>query len=375
MSILTAGPRIGAVDIVVGSSDPGPEWDVFMASHPAGHLMQSRAWARVKQDTGWEPIYLRLETEGRMCAGALILRRTVPGIALSLLNIPRGPVLAWDDSGLVEAFASGLQQVARDQKAFLIQSDPAIPQDHVEAHEALMRMGFHREQKHGIFRIAQPIRVMRIPMDRYGGPPGLMAALSRKVRYSIRHAEKQGVVVVPRTDREALQAFYRLLCDTAREKGFAVRGFRFHEAIWRNCIQTGSGEYLFAEHQGRLLAAIQVLRFGKMAWYMYGASVTENRNLRATYLLQWTGISRSWDAGCLCYDLRGVHSADPKPEDPEYGVYAFKRNFGSELVCLLGEYDLVIRPQAYSTWRWLERAVQKPVAWALHLRQKLGGLL
>jgi lipid II:glycine glycyltransferase (peptidoglycan interpeptide bridge formation enzyme) len=135
------------------------------------------------------------------------------------------------------------------------------------------------------------------------------------------------------------------------------------------------GEYLFAEHQGRLLAAIQVLRFGKMAWYMYGASVTENRNLRATYLLQWTSISRSWDAGCHCYDMRGVHSAEPKPEDREYGVYAFKRNFGAELVCLLGEYDLVIRPRTYSTWRWLERAVQKPVAWALHLRQKLGGLL
>jgi len=43
------------------------------------------------------------------------------------------------------------------------------------------------------------------------------------------------------------------------------------------------------------------------------------------------------------------------------------------MVCFLGEYDLVVRPAAYRTWRVLERIVQEPAAWALRLRQRVLG--
>ena len=170
-----------------------------------------------------------------------------------------------------------------------------------------------------------------------------------------------------------MRIFHRLLQDTGQRKEFPVRGFRFHEAIWRHCVQTGQGEYLFAEHQGQIVGAIQVLWFGPRAWYMYGASIAENRSLMATYLLQWAGITRSWAVGCRCYDMRGVYAAKPKPEDPDYGVYYFKRKFNAELVSFLGEYDLVSKPWAYAAWRWVEGAIQRPAELALRLRRKVGG--
>ncbi len=372
MPILTVGESVGKLNTVVGSEDPGERWDAFVANHPNGHLMQSRAWARVKQDTGWQSLFLQLEKGGQVCAGALILRQQIPGIGVSLLYIPRGPVLAYDDVDIVETFRTALHQVAKDQGAFLIQTDPAVPQDRKEAHAALERIGFCRQAKHGLFRIAQPIHVMRIPLDRYGGAQGLLAALPRKTRYGIRLAERKGVVIVPRVDREAVVMFHHLLVKTGHRKGFAVRKFRFHEAIWHRCVQAGLGEYLFAEHEGRVVAAILVLQFGPIAWYMYGASVAEDQKLMPTYLLQWTGISRAWASGCRCYDMRGVHSVDPKPEDPEYGVFAFKRKFNAEIVSFIGEYDLVVRPRAYRAWRVMERATQRPAELVLRLHQKLG---
>jgi lipid II:glycine glycyltransferase (peptidoglycan interpeptide bridge formation enzyme) len=138
-------------------------------------------------------------------------------------------------------------------------------------------------------------------------------------------------------------------------------------------VQPDFGEYLFAEHEGRPLAAIQVLRFGPRAWYMYGASTEEERHLMPTYLLQWEGICRAWAAGCRCYDMRGVSSGNPQPDHPDYGVYDFKRKFNAELVRFLGEYDLVVRPRPYAAWRRLEAAAQGPAAWAFRLRQRLGG--
>lgn len=357
---------------VFGIKDPGETWDEFVAGEPTGHLMQSRAWARVRQDTGWQPIFLRLEDESKIRAAALLLRRGIPGTRLSVLYIPRGPVLDWADTEGVEALGAALYQVAQEQGAFVVQTDPAVPQQREDVHAALTRIGFRREAKHGLFRISQPLRVMRIPLDRYGGPDGLLAALAKKTRYGLRVPAREGVDVVRRTDHDALLAFHRLLWEAGRSKSFPVRSLRFHEAIWRWCVNGGLGEYLFAEREGRLLAAIQVLRFGATAWYMYGASTEVDRHLMPTYLLQWTAIRRAWADGCRCYDMRGVYSATPKPEDPEYGVYEFKRKFNAELVCFLGEYDLVIRPRAYTAWRRLERAAQRPAAWAFALRQQLG---
>jgi lipid II:glycine glycyltransferase (peptidoglycan interpeptide bridge formation enzyme) len=291
---------------------------------------------------------------------------------MGLLYMPRGPVLDWSQAEQVEQFAGALRQVACEQGAFLVQADPAVPEERGDVHAALTRMGFQRVEKQGLFRILQPVHVMRIPVERYGGPEGLLAALPHKSRYNIGLAKRKGVVIVPRTDRDALRIFHQLLLHGGRRKGFPVRSFRFHEAVWRHCVQTGLGEYLFAEHGGRVLGVIQVLRFGPTAWYMYGASTGEDQHLMASYLLQWAGISRSWAAGCRCYDMRGVVSAKPSPEDPEYGVYEFKRRFNAELVSFLGEYDLVISPRVYTSWRWLERAVQRPAAWSFRLYQKLG---
>ncbi len=358
---------------LVCREDPGDAWDAFVAAHPAGHLMQSRAWARMRRDTGWRPLFLRLEDAGEIRAAALVLRHGLPGTGLSLLYLPRGPVLDYGDRAAAEAFGAALRRLAEEQHAFMVQADPAVPEEREDAHQALTQMGFVRQEKQGLFRILQPRWVMRIPVDRYGGPEGLLAALSHKTRYNIGLAGRKGVVVVPRTDGEGCRAFHRLLWAAGRSKGFPVRGLGFHEALWRRCVQPGLGEYLFAEHQGRLLAAIQVLRFGPTAWYMYGASTDEDRNLMPTYLLQWEGIRRSWAAGCRCYDMRGVHSATPHPEDPEYGVYDFKRKFNAEMVRFLGEYDLVVRPRAYAAWRRLEAAAQRPAAWAFRLRQRLGG--
>lgn len=372
MPAVTQGTGVGSLRLVVGADDPGEQWDAFVAAQPTGHLMQSRAWAGVRKDTGWRALFLRLEDTGGIRAAALCLRRGVPGTGLNFLYIPRGPVMDYGDPGVVEAFGAALRQVAEDQGAFVVTTDPAVPSDRKEAHEALEGIGFRRQEKQGLFRVGQAGRVMRIPVDRYGGPEGLLAALPQNTRYSIGLAGRKGVLVVPRADHDGCRIFHQLLWATGRRKEFAVRGFGYHEAIWRHCVQPGLGEYLFAEQSGTVLAAIQVLRFGARAWYMYGASSPEGRHLMPTYLLQWAGITRAWAAGCRCYDMRGVYSATPKPGDAEYGVYYFKRRFNAEMVTFLGEYDLVIRRRVYAAWRGLERAAQGPAAWAFWLWQQLG---
>lgn len=352
---------------IVTADDPGAGWDAFVAGHPWGHLMQSRAWAAVRSKTGWKPFFVALVENEQYRAAALCLRRGIPGTGLGLLYLPRGPVVEWGAPQIVNGLGSAIQRLADAQRAFVIQADPAVPESQEAVHAALERLGFCREEKQGLFRVLQPRWVMRIPLDAYGGPEGLLAALPHKTRYNIHLAERKGVQVVSRTDEGAGRLFHDLLADAARAKGYPVRGFPYHAAVWRHCIQAGLGEYLFAQKDGATIAAIQVLRFGATAWYMYGASTDRDRHLMPTYLLQWTGIRRAWDAGCRCYDMRGVYSRTPQPDHPDYGVYDFKRKFNAEMVPLLGEYDLVLRPRAYRVWRALERLAQRPSAWMLRV--------
>jgi peptidoglycan pentaglycine glycine transferase (the first glycine) len=364
---------IGPLKAVIELRDPGEQWDAFVASHSAGHLMQSRAWARVRKETGWEPIFLSLADNGAIRAACLCLRLRLPGTGACLIYLPRGPVLDYHDNGVVTAFAAALRHLAEGHGAFLVQADPAVASDDEDSHPALQRMGFQRQEKHGIFRILQPRWVMRIPLERYGGSEGWVASLDRKVRYNMRLPERRGIKVMTRSDHEACVAFHRLLWETGRAKGFPVRRFKYHEAIWRHCVQAGLGEYLFAAHEGQTLAAIQLLRFGPTCWYMYGASTRYEQQLRSSYLLHREGVRRAWAAGCHFYDMGGIYSPEPKPDDPEYGLYAFKRQFNAELVRYLGEYDLVLRPVSYAVWRGLETLAQRPASWVFRLRHLLAG--
>jgi lipid II:glycine glycyltransferase (peptidoglycan interpeptide bridge formation enzyme) len=365
-------PRSGASALSAAtSSDPGEGWDAFVAAHPGGHLMQSRGWAAVRRETGWTPFFVAVMDGPDICGAALCLRLGIPGTGRSLLYIPRGPVVDWSDRRAVAAVGEAVRTLAAAQRAFLVQADPGIPESRLDVHAALEGLGFRREEKRGVFRVLQPRWVMRIALDAYGGPDGLLAALPQKTRYNIHLAERKGLRVASRTDEGACRLFHAMLAAGARSKGFPVRGFAYHAALWRHCVQAGSGEYLFAHKDDEPIAAIQVLRFGTTAWYMYGASADRDRHLMPTYLLQWMAIRRAWEAGCRCYDMRGVYSRTPEPDHPDYGVYDFKRKFNAEMVTLIGEYDLVVRPGAYRVWRALERMAQRPAAWALWLRQRV----
>ena len=373
MPSLSRTADTGSLCAVATAEDPGPRWDAFMAGHPFGHLMQSRAWGAVRAETGWKPFFVSLLDREEVRAAALCLRLGIPGTGRGLLYLLRGPVLDWEDSRAASALGEAIRRLAVAERAFLVQADPPAPESRPDIHAALERLGFRRQEKHGVFRILQPRWVMRIPLDAYGGPDGLLASLPHKTRYNIRLAERKGLEVVSRTDEEACRLFHEMLSRGARAKGFPVRGLAYHAALWRHCVRAGLGEYLFAQMGGETIAAIQVLRFGATAWYMYGASTDRDRRLMPTYLLQWTGIRRAWEAGCRCYDMRGVYSRTPKPDHSDYGVYDFKRKFNAEMVAFLGEYDLVLRPAAYRVWRTLERMAQGPAAWALRLRRRVPG--
>ena len=62
------------------------------------------------------------------------------------------------------------------------------------------------------------------------------------------------------------------------------------------------------------------------------------------------------ESGCRQYDFLGTATNYPPSEsDKGYGVYRFKKSFGSELTIMLGYFDYVFQPTLYRLMTFAER--------------------
>jgi lipid II:glycine glycyltransferase (peptidoglycan interpeptide bridge formation enzyme) len=104
-----------------------------------------------------------------------------------------------------------------------------------------------------------------------------------------------------------------------------------------------------AHHEGDLVAATTMVRVGEHAWYSYGASSTEKRDVRGANAVQWAMIRDSLAVGADVYDLRGITDT-LDPEDAHVGLIQFKVGTGGEAVENAGEWDLPLSPLVYKAF-------------------------
>jgi lipid II:glycine glycyltransferase (peptidoglycan interpeptide bridge formation enzyme) len=347
---------------VLVSNSPSPSlWDDFVVAQPAGHLMQASRWGEFKARFGWRMERVALEREGRIVAGAQVLFRSLPW-GQTLAYVPKGPLVDWDDGEQVSALLRGVDDVARRQRAVALKIEPELPDGQLGP-ERLAGLGFR--PGHTI----QPRST--IVVDLNPEPDAILAQMKSKWRYNVRLSARKGVSVREGA-RADLPAFQRLLEETGARDGFGVHSAAYHAAAYDLFVPAGQAVWLLAEIEGQMLAAIVVFAFGDRAWYFWGASSSQHRNLMPNHALQWAAMRWAQERGCRAYDLWGIPDevgADPAAyEDPEnwgtaglWGVYRFKRGFGGQVVRTIGAWDGVYSPIGY----WLYRN-------AVGLRARLG---
>ena len=111
-------------------------WDNTLATLPNAHLLQSWQWGEFKSRYGWSARRLLWTERGpleggsarsvhpRPLAAAQVLKRTVG--PFSILYVPKGPCLDWSNAELAAAVLTGLEALARRERAIFIKIDPEI---------------------------------------------------------------------------------------------------------------------------------------------------------------------------------------------------------------------------------------------------------
>src|SRR5581483_8992447 len=289
-------------------------WNDFVAGAGNGHVLQTWEWGEFKSAYGWRPVRLLFSVGAETVAAASMLVRKVGPV--SMCYVPKGPVLDYGRAGLAAHVLSAVVDRARRLGAIYVKIDPDISAEDEAALAVLGKQGFVRSNE----QIQRPNTMM---LDISGSEDDVLNRMKPKWRYNIRLAEKRGVEVVP-AGPDDFADFYQVYRATGERDFFIIRPYDYCRLEWQLFLEAGMASFWLARYEGQTLAGIMPFALGKRAWYMFGASGNEHRNVMPNHLLQWRVIQWARAQGCTEYDMWGA--PDTLAEDqPLWGVYLFKQ--------------------------------------------------
>ncbi len=329
-------------------------WRTALADLPAPHVLQSWEWGDVKAATGWHAERLIVADEsGRTLAACQFLWRQLSRyLPVRVAYAPKGPVVDWTDGAGVDAALAAVESHAYARGCIFVKIDPDVREDLAEGvilREKLRRRGWRFS--------AEQIQFKNTALtDLRPEAEDLLAAMKSKWRYNIRLADRRGIRV-RRAGVDDLAAFYRLYAETGERDGFLTRPFAYYRAAWETFLRaeddeanSAGGALLLAEHPEETapVAGLFLFRYGRRAWYFYGASGERRRRDMPNYLLQWEALRWAQEQGCTVYDWWGAPTAVGDPADAMLGVWQFKQGFGAEFQPHIGAWDYVVNPVLYT---------------------------
>lgn len=327
-------------------------WDALISGLPGAHILQTWEWGQFKAAYGWRPLpQVWRDAQGKVCAAALVLRRSAPG-GLSVLYIPRGPLVDWNDPVLSRRVIRDLQTLARSQGAIFIKMDPelilgsGIPgsennQPNRSSEQTLSDM----RAQGWLFSHDQVQFRNTVWLDLTGEEADWLARMKQKARYNLRLAQRKGVQVRSGS-LDDLNTLYHMYAETSVRDGFVIRNEEYYLTVWRSFMERGMAEPLIAEVDGEPIAGIFLFYFAGRAWYLYGMSRQAHREKMPNYLLQWEAMRHARAHGCTQYDLWGAPDVFDE-SDSMWGVFRFKEGLGGQVMRTAGAWDYPARPIVY----------------------------
>lgn len=347
-----AATRRGSASVFREGRSP-QEWDETLRGLPGAHALQSWAWGRFKSRWGWSmrPLLLQLnETDPEPAwAAALILKRQLPRLPFSILYVPKGPLLDYNDRRLRRVVLAQLESVARQERVILIKIDPDVVHSWglEEQRPSPIGAAFVRDLQNRGWRYSNEQVQFRntVTLDLERPLDDILAAMKQKTRYNIRLAERKGVTVRPGTPAD-FAAIVQMYIATAARDHFTVRPAAYYLDAWQTLYEAGMAQPLLAEYEGNPLAAVVLVYYGRRVIYMYGASAEIERQRMPNHLLQWEAIRWAQAQGAAVYDFWGAPDEFVE-SDPLWGVWRFKSGFNGQVVRHVGAWDYPVRPFYY----------------------------
>ncbi|MGV2928565.1 lipid II:glycine glycyltransferase FemX [Macrococcus capreoli] len=381
--------------------------DAFVKKHNNGDLLQLTDWAVSKQLTGWYSRRIAVGRDGEVVGVGQLLFKKIPKLPFTMCYISRGFVVDYEDTEAVEALVESAKAVAKQEKAYVIKIDPDVEVEHMgNMVEHLQQLGFkHRGFGEGLSPdYIQPRMTMitDISVD----DDALLQSFERNNRSKVKRSLKMGTECFKGT-REDLKTFAELMKITGERDGFLTRDISYFENIYDALHPNGDAEVFLvklvpgkvidnlkqdivsterekekllqkkdqkkAQNQindlnvkieklhkqiaeleqlktthpeGKVLSGALLTFAGKKSYYLYGASSNEFRDYLPNHNMQFSMMQYARSVGATSYDFGGTNK-EPDKDSHYFGLWQFKKVWGTHLSEKVGEFDYVLNQPVY----------------------------
>ncbi|TWD48486.1 acetyltransferase (GNAT) family protein [Arthrobacter sp. AG367] len=320
-------------------------WDKHVTANPnGGNMLQSAAYASVKNGSGWKVRFLVLESPGNSSYN-LVLEKSFPVLG-RLWYLIKGPDLAdaADVGPVLESVAAFVR--GRKLNVFNIKVEPDI----IDSDEVQKEL-----------RAANLVKAPNIQsndstalLDISGSEEAVFKAISSRARNAIRRAEREGCQVVRQEPGpETYRALYDLMVNTVSAKGsMPLRSYDYYAQFWDEFSNRGQGNFFFTYEDGKPSVGAFVINYGAKATYKDGGSTQNRKQYGDSHLVQWAAIRRMQELGCTEYDFCGTPPAARIKDKTHnlYGMGMFKTSFTKTVTDFVGCHDYVLSPLRHRLW-------------------------
>ena len=374
------------------------EHDDFVTAHPQANLLQSAAWAQIKDNWGNER--LGFYKDGHLVAAASVLIKPLP-LGMTMLYIPRGPIMDYGDKELLAFVLASLKKFAKEKKALFAKFDPSL-------FLAESKMGGELQDKAETVELIQELQqagavwVGRTESLDETIQPRLQAnihkedfsedLLSKSTRQAIRTARNKGIQI-QFGGAELLDDFSALMKKTENRKNIHLRGKDYYlklldtypdhsyvtlstidlkarlEDLQAQLTKTLQEAEKFTEktkpgkiennqqEQKRLqeeidflqdkisqgatvvpLSGTLVLEYGKTSENIYAGMDEEYRRYQPAIITWYETAKHAFERGSDWQNMGGIEN------DLKGGLYSFKSKFNPTIEEFAGEFNLPTNP-------------------------------
>jgi FemAB-related protein (PEP-CTERM system-associated) len=268
------------------ASDMSP-WDAFVKNHPEGSVFHSSSWLRVIREAySFEPLlYISRNVNGEISGVLPFFVTKSPLLGKHMVSLPfsdYGGALFSDSNGVTDFLTQVMSKHKRHMDYFEIRN--AVPES----------SGMYRQSSY-----------KRHVLQLFPDPKDNMKKIDKRtIQYSIRKAQREGVVVSEENNQKGLEEFCRLNRMTRKKHGLPYQPELFFEKLFEHLISKGDASILLATCDTLVIAAGLFLKFNKFVYYKYNASDPNYLTKKTpNHLLTWHAIERACLEGYVSFDF------------------------------------------------------------------------
>ena len=374
------------------------EHDDFVTAHPQANLLQSSAWAQIKDN--WANERLGFYKDDHLVAAASVLIKPLP-LGMTMLYIPRGPIMDYSDKELLAFVLASLKKFAKEKKALFVKFDPSLflaeskmggeLQDNTETVELIQQLqqagAVWVGRTESLDETIQPRLQANIHKKDFSEE-----LLSKSTRQAIRTSRNKGIQI-QFGGAELLDDFSGLMKKTENRKNIHLRGKDYYQKLLDNypdhsyitlssidlkarledlqaqLTKTLKEAEKFTEktkhgkiennqqEQKRLqeeidflqdkisqgaavvpLSGTLVLEYGKTSENIYAGMDEEYRRYQPAIITWYETAKHAFERGADWQNMGGIEN------DLKGGLYSFKSKFNPTIEEFAGEFNLPTNP-------------------------------